>query len=182
VPQDHPPPPGDISALDRTGTRPVGDGASLEHAHSRIQRIYHYWRSIRPQAGGLPGRQHLDPADITDLLPYLWLLDVQREPLRLRYRLVGTAIVRMVGRDFTGAWIDEAHPQVIGDDRFAGRWRYVIEQRLPTWRRGKPILFLLHRDFAEVENIYLPFARNGVDVDQILAYTVVYRSDGGVLP
>ena len=155
----------------------MADEAGLANAHPRILQAYRYWRSIHP-AQGLPGRQHVDPMAMRDLLPFVWLLDVQREPIRLRYRLVGTAIVRLVGKDHTGAWLDEAHPYIVGDDRFVARWSDAIESRRPSWRRGKPILFLLHRDFAEVENIYLPLARNATDVDMILAYTVVYGSDG----
>lgn len=98
-------------------------GASLDTSlwHPRAQRLYGYWRSIAPQ-GALPGRQHFDPMDVPDLLSCLWLLDVQRDPFRLRYRLAGTAIVEAIGREVTGQWLDEAHPHIEDRGGFLARY------------------------------------------------------------
>lgn len=84
--------------------------------HKRTRDLFCYWTSVHP-AKGLPGRQHIDPLDIPDLLPGLWLLDVQHDPFRLRYRLVGTAIVQAYGRETTGQWLDESHPQLTSNPR-----------------------------------------------------------------
>src|SRR5262245_24319768 len=61
--------------------------------HPMVQRFYDYWLSVAPP-DRLPGRQHIAPEDLIPLLPRLWLLDVYRDPLRFRYRLVGTAVVK----------------------------------------------------------------------------------------
>src|SRR5271165_4367368 len=88
---------------------------STEGWHPLVQLAYEHWRSLHP-ATGLPGRQHLDPFEIPRrLLSGIWLLDVQREPFRLRYRLAGTAIVRAIGREVTGQWLDDAHPHLKTD-------------------------------------------------------------------
>src|SRR5690242_14824207 len=82
--------------------------------HPLIRQFYEYWRSIAPP-GGLPGRQHIVAEDISPLWSRLWMLDVVRDPLRYRYRLCGTEMVRSLGREVTGAWLDEVHPQLIAD-------------------------------------------------------------------
>jgi hypothetical protein len=48
-----------------------------------------------------PARSDLDPADIPALLPYMML--VEKVDDHFRWRLVGTAAVREIGRDLTGS-------------------------------------------------------------------------------
>jgi hypothetical protein len=62
----------------------------------------------------------------------------------------------------TGQWLDEAHPHLRNE-----------------WRKGKPRIWA-HRDFGEIENVLLPLAADGVTVNILLAYTVLYRPDGSV--
>lgn len=66
-----------------------------------------YWLEKK---GGkrFPGRSDIDPTEITSLLPSVFLIDVFSDPIRFKYRLVGTAITAMFGRDSTGKWVDEA--------------------------------------------------------------------------
>jgi hypothetical protein len=145
--------------------------------HPEIQAIFRYWRSLHP-ANGLPGRRHLDPADLKRLLPGVWLLDVQPEPFRLRYRLVGTRVSAMIGRDVTGMWVDEAHPDAAHRPGYFERYRAVVQTHVPSWRRGRPVLWV-HEDFAHIENILLPLAANGSDVDMLLAFTAIRDRHSG---
>ena len=78
-----------------------------EDAAPKIRALYAYWQAIHPEPDRLPGRQHLDPLDIPELLANIWMADVQREPLRFRFRLVGTEIVKFTGRDSPGRWLDK---------------------------------------------------------------------------
>jgi hypothetical protein len=146
--------------------------------HPDIQEIYRYWLGIHPD-NGLPGRRQFDPVDLRQYLPRLWLLEVQRTPFRLRYRLAGTRICELAGRELTGLWLDEAHPFVAENPDYLDRLRRVADTGEPSWRRGKPKLFLAEKaDFTEIENIFLPLAADGRTVDMVLAYTVFFRSDG----
>ena len=62
--------------------------------HPKIRRMIAHWESLAPGPGILPGRQHFDPIQVPDLLPHIWLIDVERGPmLRFRYRLLGTALI-----------------------------------------------------------------------------------------
>lgn len=144
--------------------------------HPRLQRLLAYWESIHPP-GRLPGRQHLDPIAIRDLVPGLWLVDVQRAPFRLRYRLVGTQIVDAIGREVTGQWLDEAHPHIRAHPHFLERYARVAATGIPSRRRGAARLWR-HEDYREVENLILPLASDGTTIDILMVLTVLYRRDG----
>src|SRR5260370_17327555 len=62
------------------GDRP--DGQSLA-------AIYQYWDGKR-RGRLMPSRADIDPIELKPYLPQLVLLDVEGEPPRFRYRLVGT--------------------------------------------------------------------------------------------
>ena len=137
---------------------------------AKIAALHRYWCGIRP-ADALPGRQHLDPADIPALLPTIRLYDVHRDPWRFKYRLVGTELVRMLGHDPTGSWFDGT----LGKDGATHSHAdlvFVAEGRGISYRRGFPLHFLPHKDHLTSERILLPLARNGSDVDIVLGFTV----------
>ncbi len=139
-------------------------------ADPRLRRLYDYWRSVHPPGGGLPGRQHIDPCDMVPLLRWIWMMDVHRNPLRFRYRLLGTEQVNAMERDFTGRWIDEVHPQFVSSVSYA---QYVksVERGEPGYLKGPPP-YHVSKDFMQVERLLVPLARNGKDVDILLALTV----------
>src|SRR5512147_2411273 len=74
----------------------------------RIHRLYSYWQSQRERRGqGLPQRADIAPDQIRDLLPNIMIVDVERDPLRFRYRLVGTRVVEYNDLEFTGRYLGE---------------------------------------------------------------------------
>jgi hypothetical protein len=144
--------------------------------HPLVRKFYEYWLSVAPP-GRLPGRQHIAPEDIVPVLSRLWMLDVFRDPLRLRYRLVGTDITRSVQRELTGMWLDEAQPEVFNHPNLRDRYRFIFATSRPTWRRG-PTLW--HRDPTHriVENCLAPLATDGVTIDKIIAVSVQFDTNG----
>jgi len=145
-----------------------------ENAAPKIRALYDYWRSIHPGAGRLPGRQHLDPLDIPQLLPNIWMVDVRPAPLRFRFRLVGTEIVKFTGRDATGMWLDQVYPDYENTPAFR-RHSDCVARREPAYRKSG-VLSNPGRNFVEAERIYLPLASNGRDVDILLVMTL-YNGD-----
>ena len=147
--------------------------------HPMVRSFYEYWLSVTPP-GRLPGRQHMRPEEITPMLSRMWVLDVFRNPLRLRYRLVGTHVVQSIGRELTGQWFDEAHPDTVTNPTVRDRHRFVVETGCPTWRRG-PIHW--ERDPAQriIENCQVPLASDGMIVDKIACVSAVFGADGSEL-
>lgn len=156
-----------------TGHRIPGDRSSW---HPLVRRFYDYWLGIAPP-GRLPGRQHLVPEDIVPLLSRLWMLDVHRDPLRFRYRLVGTDITRSVQRELTGLWLDEAQPQSFANPNLRNRYRFILQTGQPTWRRG-PTLWDRDPHHKIVENCIAPLATDGVTIDKVIAVSVIFDQVG----
>lgn len=143
-------------------------------ADVRVRQLYEYWRGLHPPGGGLPGRQHVDPVAIpAHLLPFVWLVDIQRQPLRFRYRLLGTEHVRVLGRDYTGQWIDEAHPDFAGSAAYT-QFAAAAERAVGGYRRGNTLI-ILPKDYRSMERLLLPLARDGKTVDMLLAISVYHK-------
>ena len=70
------------------------------------RQLYDYWLD---RAGGaeMPARSSLRPADFPRLLPYVSLIEVERQPLRFRFRLAGTRLRDLYDREVTGLYLDE---------------------------------------------------------------------------
>ena len=144
--------------------------------HPLAQQCYDYWLSIAPP-GHLPGRQHIAPEKMAAWLSRLWLLDVHRDPLRFRLRVCGSAVVRSLGQEVTGRWLDEVHPLSASDPRSRDRLRLVAEQRQPTWRRGAP-RWTRAPEFTTVESLMLPLAADGKLVDKIMGLSIALDARG----
>ena len=144
--------------------------------HPLVCAFYEYWLSVAPE-GRLPGRQHIAPEAIPIFLSRLWILDVCRDPLRFRYRLCGTELVRSLGREVTGLWLDEAHPQQTTNPESRERFRFMVETGRPTWRKGPP-LWSRVPEHRVIETCIVPLATDGEAVDKMLGFCVLFDSRG----
>ena len=64
----------------------------------------------------LPTRAEFSPTHIPLRVPHFILSEVHHDPLRIRYRLVGTRITEVEGCDMTGLWIEsDAPPEDLED-------------------------------------------------------------------
>jgi hypothetical protein len=142
----------------------------------KVRRFLEYWRSLKP-AQGLPGRQHFDPLDIPDLMSRVWMLDVLRAPLRYRYRLVGTKEVDTLQREVTGQMFEDAHPHSYDRQETLGRFCQSVEHGVATYRKGN-VIAIHKKEHLTVENCLAPLARDGVIVDLLIAFSVLYQRDG----
>lgn len=144
-------------------------GGVPQSADARVTALHEYWQSIHPERG-LPGRAHFDPVDIPSLLPYLVLLDVQQEPLRFRYRLIGTHVEKLREGDHTGRWLDELHPGFNQQQVFK-HLRIVVDEKTPVWRKGIPD-FHSRKNFRLREHASFPLAADGETVDMVLTMAI----------
>lgn len=84
----------------------AGDTVDPRIVSPRIRAFFDYWRGLAA-GGAVPARDRVDPAAIKSLLPNLMIVELSPEPLRIRYRLVGTEVVRFTGIDITGRFLHE---------------------------------------------------------------------------
>ncbi|HWA45622.1 MAG TPA: PAS domain-containing protein [Hypericibacter adhaerens] len=112
-----------------------------ETSSAMIRQLAAYWAELRGDKP-LPLKKDFDPARVVNLLPYLIVAEYHLDPLRIRYRLVGTEQVRHVGEDYTGKWLHE----VLWDPRYIEVWLVsvgeMIESHQPIFGRD----FLLWAD------------------------------------
>lgn len=130
----------------------------------RLKALLAYWRS-KLRDGRLPARAQLDPAEMKTLLPFVYLIGVEEEPRRFRYRLIGTQIVRWSGGDATGRHADDPF---CGEGRFA-----LIELYQTVTRAGAPVLTpwqpaVLGGSPMLFSRLLLPLSSDGARIDMIL--------------
>ena len=81
--------------------------SDVRETKSPLVTALHEWWMTKRGASGIPDRNDLDPIALTHLLPNLIISEVETEPFRIRYRLVGTKVVAITSFDFTGRYLDE---------------------------------------------------------------------------
>lgn len=85
----------------------MGQFRTFDQVESETIRMVHdYWDRLRGERR-FPAKREIDPGALKPVLPYLMISEVYRDPLRVRYRLVGTEAVHFAGEDFTGKWLHE---------------------------------------------------------------------------
>lgn len=143
----------------------IGAGRPAESATARFEQALAYWQAKRG-ARPMPSRRDLDPPfEIPHLLPQLVLIEVGRDPLDFRYRLVGTAVTRCAGRDPTGMRFADLPHRQPGSRAWAAALRVATE--------GKPLLADRayvgpDPDMPACRDLYLPLSSDGERVDMIL--------------
>ena len=119
---------------------------------ARVAALYRYWRSRR--LGALPMRADIEPADIKSLLPFVTIVDLQADPFRVFYRLVGTAVVHASGMDFTGTYLDELAFDICATPDLIRAYRAVSESRWPGL--GMAFAQITHQTALDVEYLICP--------------------------
>ena len=130
-----------------------------------LTQLYDYWRPL-VSGKSLPSRGDIDPVQMPRrTLPYVVLAEVHNEGARVRYRLVGTAMVREWGEDFTGRFVDEIMTGTylefmqglfldVAHHRCA-----VLSESTFRWDVGKVV---------GTRRLFMPLASDGKTVDMVL--------------
>jgi hypothetical protein len=126
--------------------------------------LYSYWLSKR-NGRIMPARRDMDPVELGKLLPFLCIVDKPAD--ELRYRLMGTGMVRDLGRDLTGQPLHA----------YAGN---TLEMAAPTQAVGErvfanaqPVFAITHRatEHGTIHNsscLLLPLSDDGRHVNMYI--------------
>src|SRR3954467_6828130 len=80
------------------------DRAELAQSE-KARRLFEYW--LRLMRNGRPGpRPAFDPTEVPSLLSSLLLGDLEADPFRVFFRLVGTRVAAFSRLDFSGYYLD----------------------------------------------------------------------------
>lgn len=153
----------------------VGDGGTPMEFRTRIvQDGYSYWRS-KTTEDRLPARGDINPVEIPRLMPHVVIMDVEREPeLDFRYRLIGTYVVEHLYADHTGKSFAEIGHQKAPSQIWSNCKRVV--ETGEAFLADTPYVGP-HQSFRNVEDIILPLATDGTNVDALLVF-ICYSSMG----
>jgi hypothetical protein len=122
--------------------------------------LLQYWREKRGDHP-MPSRTTIDPVEMgAALLPHLLLTDLLDRGTRVRFRLVGTNVVRRIGFDPTGRYLDAAVTGGWGEF-FALLHRLLYAERAPIeaeseiqWGQGRRMV---------LRHLLLPLTQDGPD-------------------
>lgn len=150
-----------------TGMGTMGDNREIAIDDPRLRKLYAYWCMKRGKRA-MPARKDIDPLDVRELMGNLTLIDVRPEPAEFRFRLAGTRIVDLFGKELTGRNVDEA--------RFLGK-RPPFERQCGAVLESKEPSFIIilmgveHRRMV-YRQLLLPLSSDGENIDIMLGGAV----------
>jgi hypothetical protein len=146
-----------------------GDNADPQSLFAKLRtpllrELADYWVGRRGTRS-MPARADIDPVDLPQHLPNLILAEVQTDPLRFHFRVVGTALEAQLGQIYTGATIGEE------SGRFFRAYARCVDRARPT-REYMRYDFGDDAETGEFERLLLPLSENDRDVHMILGEAV----------
>lgn len=161
-----------INASEVAGLASLGDGAAQadsrtglalsEVANPHLRSLLTYWNTQRG-AREMPARADLSPFDMKSYLSNVLLVDVEGDRPRLRYRLVGTGLVKALHQDPTGRYIDE---MPFWFRKFAEpAYADLLTRRRPHYRL---INTIENWWIVKYERLLMPLSSDGVKIDMVL--------------
>ncbi|MGO1118024.1 PAS domain-containing protein [Rhodovibrionaceae bacterium A322] len=149
----------------------IRDESFLEICEPRIEFFYNLWLEKKERRGFLPRRADFSPEEMIELLPYIFMVDIDPSSGEFRYRLVGTNEVRLRRFDPTGRLVKDhcaaTDPQIALDN-----YIYVFN--------SKSYLF----DGTEMERppyppvkdhtLFVPTSSDGATVDIVIGLSVQF--------
>ena len=149
---------------------PYRNFESVEQAQSdKARRLFEYWLKLK--CDGRPGaRTAFDPTEVPSLLSSLLLGDIEADPFRVYFRLVGTRVAAFSRLDFSGYYLDALDYESRDSVEWLDCYRYIHETGVGviginrvTWPDEEPL---------EYEFALLPLERNGDPAGSFIAIEV----------
>lgn len=135
----------------------------LDMRSPKLRRVRDYWLEIKGDAA-IPRQADFVLTDLADVIPHLIIIDVIHDPVRLKFRLLGTFVTDVVGRNSTGQWLDETlFPDNLEEIIWA--YRHCAQTGLPLATEGP--VDIAEKAWTGSEVLMLPLTDNGSSVTQL---------------
>ncbi len=143
------------------------------HLEKSIQKdLFIYWNSKRSGLT-LPGRKDIHPEEIVSLLPHIGLIDVLEDG-QFRYRLIGTEMVKLFRKDFTGMAVEEGKTGEYGRI-LQSLYSDAVTSKTAVYSRSR---FILRNDLGiDVSRLILPLSEDKEKVNMLLFSTMPIWTD-----
>lgn len=145
--------------------------ASLAPA-TRLRAALDYWERLRGRRA-MPSRAELDPAELPRPLSSVMLVDVLREPIDFRFRLIGGDIEAISFRNYHGIRFSDIFHMRPGSQVFTD-YLHVVQTRRPLWSDIDYVGF--DPGIARIHHALLPLSDDGDRVDTVLAIIEIERA------
>lgn len=133
-----------------------------------LQRMLDMWNERRGTRA-MPSRKDFDAAVLLKYNGQILLIDVEHNPRRYRFRLVGIGVVELLKRDLTGHYFEEVYtPAQL--ETLTKSSEYCIKTKLPIRIRSR--LDYADRSHVHVEILEMPLSSDGETVDMIMKCVV----------
>jgi len=147
---------------------------AIEHNRSPLVRALNAWWLAHRRDGGLPDRGDVDPSALKALLPNLFIAEVEHAPFRIRYRLVGTKAVQVIGFDITGRYLDDMLA-VNAEVPWMDYYRIAYESREPLL--GSVLVPAISGGSFTYEFGLFPLTQGGTRVEQFVSIEDYFAFD-----
>ena len=131
-----------------------------------VRRGYAHWRRLCGDRA-MPARADVKPGEVAPILGHLVLVDVLRDPLDFRYRLIGTVVETHNSAPYTGKCLSELPGKGPGSAIFENL-RNVVDGAAPS---AKSVPYVgPFRDYKHTESVALPLSDDGNTVNMIMIF------------
>jgi hypothetical protein len=156
-------------------SRPIQDDDTVDEEislpaleHPLLLGLYRHWQD-KCGSRAMPARADFRPEEMQPYLSHIFLIDVESEPRRFRFRLLGTGIVTSYGVELTGHYTDAVEPP---------SYRALIERHYGlAVERARPVAHRVR--FAEpsgrthdLMRLTLPLSDDGESVNMLMLASV----------
>jgi hypothetical protein len=130
----------------------LNDPDTADFTDRRLAQLLAYWRGLAGE-GDLPPAPAIDPAALVFILGWLMIIDPLEGGADFKYRLYGSSIAEVTGRDLTGCKVSDSFPAFAA---FTSEvYRNAMRDRRPVLTRHSPPKQIA---VTRWERLILPFA------------------------
>jgi hypothetical protein len=129
-----------------------------------IRFMLRWWRG--KCGADIPDRGDFDPIEFKLLLPNILISDVEHNPFRIRYRLVGTRAREATGFNIVGRYLDELLP-TDPDEPWMDDYHLAYRTRRPVV--GVSSIRTTNGGIFTYEFGLFPLRKGGASIDQFVA-------------
>ena len=142
--------------------------------HPTLGALFRYWDKKR-DGRAMPTRRDIDPIEMgPKLLPHLMLCEIADRGARIRFRLVGTLLVKRLGYDPTGQWLADL-PKSDYLDFLAKMLRQTYAEAAPLYAASSFRWGAKGR--LEAYHLLLPLTTSGSEPSMVLIGTAYASED-----
>lgn len=116
----------------------------------------------------MPARGDFDAVEFMRFGGRIALIDVEHEPRRYRFRLIGSKMTEVLGRDCTGRYVDDLYERDFYHTAVEP-YEVVLRDRRPVTSHGN--MKRMGKEFLRFQSLDLPLSGDGERVDMIIKGT-----------